>query len=306
MIRSLLTLCFVALLMLTVAPVKAEGAAEPHRRILVFTRSAGFQHSVVKVENGKPCFLETVLQPIAAKHNWELVVTKDGSLFTAENLAKFDAFIFYTTGDLTGPGKNADGSKPISAEGKAAFLDAIKSGKGFVGFHCATDTFNTPGDRYTANDITKIDPYLQMLGGEFIHHGAQQSSTLIIGDGKFPGAAALDGKLEATEEWYSLKNFAPDLHVILAQGTEGMKGNMYQRPPYPETWARLHGKGRVFYSSMGHRDDVWQNPKFQGLFIGAISWAVGNVEADVMPNITTVTPDAGKMPPAAAAKPKGK
>ena len=71
-----------------------------------------------------------------------------------------------------------------------------------------------------------------------------------------------------------------------------MEGSMYQRPPYPATWARKHGKGRVFYTSMGHREDVWTNPIFQDILTGGVSWAVGNVEADVTPNFGTAAPGA--------------
>ena len=48
-----------------------------------------------------------------------------------------------------------------------------------------------------------------------------------------------------------------------------MEGPSYKRPPYPSTWARMHGKGRVFYTSMGHREDVWTSPEFQAVLIGA-------------------------------------
>ena len=53
--------------------------------------------------------------------------------------------------------------------------------------------------------------------------------------------------------------------MILTQECDAMKGPMYQRKPYPETWARMEGKGRVFYTSMGHREDVWTKPEFQAL-----------------------------------------
>ena len=59
---------------------------------------------------------------------------------------------------------------------------------------------------------------------------------------------------------------------------------MYQRPNFPMTWARNYGKGRVFYTSMGHREDVWSNPMYQGLLLGALGWATGRVEADIEPN----------------------
>ena len=70
----------------------------------------------------------------------------------------------------------------------------------------------------------------------------------------------------------------------------------YKRPPYPSTWARLHGKGRVFYTSMGHREDVWENKMFHSLIIGGMFWALGKLEADVTPNITTATPKYMTMP----------
>src|SRR6185312_2666213 len=133
--------------------------------------------------------------------------------------------------------------------------------------------------------------YIEMLGGEFIIHGAPQKATLKTIDPKFPGAAALnDAKFP--EEWYSLKNFQKDLHVILAQDCTGMTGPMYQRPPYPETWARMHGNGRVFYTSMGHREDVWKREDFLGLVKGALDWTSRKLDVDITPNIETATPGA--------------
>ena len=82
------------------------------------------------------------------------------------------------------------------------------------------------------------------------------------------GFRRLGRSFTITDEWYALKNFADDLHVILVQVTEGMKGHMYERPNFPITWARAYGKGRVFYTSMGHREDVWENPMYQALLAG--------------------------------------
>ena len=97
------------------------------------------------------------------------------------------------------------------------------------------------------------------------------------------------------EEWYALKNFATDMHVLLVIETEGLDGNGYQRPPYPATWARRHGQGRVFYTSMGHREDVWTNPAFQSVTVGGMRWAIGDVAADISANIDQVTPNASKL-----------
>jgi type 1 glutamine amidotransferase len=140
------------------------------------------------------------------------------------------------------------------------------------------------------------DDFVKMLGGEFIRHGKQQVTKLTVTDPKFPGLAAVPADCALMEEWYSLKNFAPDLHVLLVQETAGMEGDEYKRPAYPSTWVRLHGKGRVFYSSLGHREDVWTNPVFQSVLAGGLNWALGRVDADVTPNLATAAPGANKLP----------
>ena len=76
-----------------------------------------------------------------------------------------------------------------------------------------------------------------------------------------------------------------------------MQSDGYKRPPYPTTWARMHDQGRVFYTSMGHREDVWTNAEiFQPLLLGGINWALGRVDADVTPNIAQATPGARALP----------
>jgi type 1 glutamine amidotransferase len=134
-----------------------------------------------------------------------------------------------------------------------------------------------------------------MLGGEFIRHGHQQRAWLRVADKTFPGLKG-SGDIGLLEEWYSLKNFAPDLHVVLVQETAGMKDFDYERPDFPSTWARMHGKGRVFYTSLGHREDVWESAVFQQLLTGALSWTLGLVDADVKANITKVAPKANDLP----------
>lgn len=269
------------------------GADAPKRRLLFFTKSSGFEHGAIKRNGNELGLAERTLIDMGAKNGFEVTATKDGRVLM-DGLNKYDTFVFYTTGNLTEPG--TDKNAPMTPEGKAAFLDAIKKGKGFFGFHSATDTFHSPGDRYQdAGD--KTDPYIRMIGGEFISHGAQQLSKMTAVDTKFPGFGGMKDGFEMMEEWYSFNNFAKDLHVLLAQETQGMKGNMYQRASYPATWARMHGKGRVFYTSMGHRDDVWTNPIFQSIVLGGLSWTTGNAKADVKPNVDKVTPKYQEIPP---------
>jgi type 1 glutamine amidotransferase len=264
------------------------------KKVLFFTKSSGFPHSVINRKGDKLGMAERILTEIGKDHGFEVVASKDGRLFEPDQIGQWDAFVFETTGDLTTPG--TDKTPPISADGEKAFYDAIRGGKGFMGMHCATDTFGHHGKRNKG----AADPYIQMIGGEFIVHGEQQLSRIDIVSPTFPGIAkgfgASGPSFTITDEWYALKNFADDLHVILVQGTEGMKGHMYERPNFPITWARAFGKGRVFYTSMGHREDVWENPMYQALLLGALGWSTGLVEASIEPNIRQVTPKYDELP----------
>jgi len=181
----------------------------------------------------------------------------------------------------------------MTPEGKEKLLKAIADGKGFVGFHAATDSFHSKGPR--DQNQTEVDPYIAMIGGEFIVHGDQQEATIRAVSPEFPGVRDFGKIQKLKEEWYTLKNFARDLHVILVEDNEGMEGDCYQRPPFPATWARMHGKGRVFYTSFGHRDDIWTNTRVQGIIAGGLAWAMGNVTVDVTPNIDKVTPKASQL-----------
>lgn len=272
----------------------AQPASTTKKRILAFTRSAGFQHDVAKL-NGDSCVIHDVLSLILPLHGFEVDCTKDGRAFVPETIAKYDAFFFYTTGDLTAT-KSEDGFPPMPKEGKKALLDAIAAGKGFVGSHCASDTFHSKGDGRKNQDAKDIDPFIAMLGGEFISHGNQQKALMRVVSPSFPG---LSGIRDFTwdEEWYSLKNFQNDLHVVLVQDTQGMKGHDYDRPSFPATWARNHGRGRVFYTSMGHRPDVWTKPLFHQLLLAAFAWTTGRVDFEPTPNMSAVTPRAAVMPP---------
>lgn len=283
----------------------ATFAADPpkpkKKRLLVYTRSQGFQHDAVKIDR-RPSLVDSVWTMLAHKYGFEVECTKDGRIFTPDSLKNFDAIFFMTTGDLTVE-KSEDGTPPMAKEGKKALLDAVAGGKGFIGVHCASDTFHSAGKADENQSGSGIDPFIQMLGGEFISHGEQQKATMRIANAKFPGVPE-SGDFTLLEEWYSLKNFAPDLHVILLNETKGMRNWEYERGAFPATWARMHGEGRVFYTSMGHRDDVWLNPLYQNLLMGAFRWVTKQVDADITPNIATVAPQAMTLPKRPPPKPK--
>ena len=303
----------VLLTLLTLSMGTAHASEAANKKVLFFTKSAGFEHSVIKEADGKPSFAARVLTELGPQHGITFTMSKDSSKFTPAYLAQFDAIMFYTTGDLLAAG--TDGQPPMTAAGKEALLAAVAAGKGFIGVHSASDTFHAgephgskpaPGSRYRHLG-PQADPYTRMLGGEFIVHGSQQSGRMRVADPAFPGMAIPGGSFDLVEEWYSLTDFAPDMHVLLVQDTAHMGdpntggGNSsYLRPPFPSTWARMHGQGRVFYTAMGHREDVWTNPVFQKILFGGIGWAAGKLAADVRPNLAAAAPGAMALPRAPA------
>jgi len=288
-----------AVIILLLASCSTASAA-PKKKILFFTKSSGFEHSVISWKDGRPGFAEKVLLELGEKNGWEFTSSKNGSKFGKDYLAQFEAVFFYTTGDLCSPG--TDKQPPLTPAGKLALFEYVRGGKGFIGTHAASDTFHTNNedkkgpDRYL-NHGEKADAYVRFLGGEFIKHGAQQVAKNTVTDPAFPGFEKVGKEFAVHEEWYSLEDFAPDIHVITVIDAPSMTGLEYKRPPYPTTWARKEGRGRVWYTALGHREDVWLNPVFQDILVGGIRWALGEVNAAVPPNLKEVAPQADTNPP---------
>jgi type 1 glutamine amidotransferase len=277
--------------------------AAKKKSILVFTKSSGFEHAVVKRTDGQPSIMDRAVTAMGEKYGFDVKVSKDGRIFDTESYHHYSAVVFFTTGDLTTLG--TDGKPPMTADGKKLLLEAIHKGMGFVGVHAASDTFHPEPDpkdhsnRYIAHGQQQ-DAYLKMLGGEFIVHGSEprlQDANLLVNDPKFPGLEGVTSPVHFNEEWYSIKDFVPDLHVILTLETKDLKGECYQRAPYPVTWARMHGKGRVFYTAIGDRPENWQNDFFLNLLGGGIRWAMGDATASVDQNLKQVAPGYAEIPP---------
>ncbi len=283
----------------------APATAASPLHVLYFTKSSGFEHEVIKRgEHGEPSPSESVLSRLGQQHEITFTFSKDGSLFTPEYLQQFDVVCFYTSGNLERRG--TDGNPPMSPAGKQALLDWVRAGGGFMALHAASDTFHTgenvDGNPPAADRAARYrfhgdasDPYVKLLGGEFINHGAQQVATVSVIDPAFPGFEAVGPALQLQEEWYTLKEFSPRLHVLLVMRTAGMRGADYQRPDYPLAWAMPYGKGRVWFNAMGHRQDVWDATFYQAMLVGAFNWTGGRVSADVTPNLAEVAPEAHRL-----------
>jgi uncharacterized protein len=260
------------------------GAGEPRRKLLLFSRSVLFEHPVIARQGDELSFGEKAFVELTKQIGCDVECTKDGRVFE-QDLDRFAAIVSYTCGkpaDLMKP-ESKDHSPPLSERGWQNLDRAVRAGKPVVGIH--------PG----------LWLLPEAFGADCIGHGAQQVGKMLVTSPRFPGAQGLGESFSFLEEWFSLVSFAKDLHVILVQDCAGMDKSRpadrrcYDRPPFPATWARMHDKGRVFYTSMGHREDVWTNKIFQQILLGGLRWALGDVTADIRPNLTEVAPHANDV-----------
>lgn len=220
-------------------------------KVLYLTHSAGFKHDVLPLS-------EQILKQIGERSDaFDVTATQDCSALSRDGLRPYDAVVFYTTGEL-----------PISEAQKTAFLDFIKSGKGFVGIHSATDTFY------------KWPEYGELIGGYFDQHPWHQEVTVNVEDQSHPATRHLERTFKITDEIYQFKDFSRSrVHVLLSLNANSVDLN---KPAVHRTdkdfalsWCRTYGKGRVFYTALGHRPEVWQDERFQQHVLGAVRWAMG-------------------------------
>jgi uncharacterized protein len=226
--------------------------AAAKRKVLYLTHSAGFKHAVLPVS-------EQVFKELGVRSGaFEATVTQDCSVISKEGLKPFDVVVFYTTGEL-----------PISDEQKKAFMDFIKSGKGFVGIHSATDTFY------------KWAEYGEMIGGYFDQHPWHKEVGVKVENTKHPATKHLGSSFTITDEIYQHKNFSrANVQVLLSLDvtTVDLNAKNVHRTDkdFALAWCRKYGKGRVFYTALGHRPEVWHDERFQNHLLGALRWAWGD------------------------------
>ena len=259
-------------------------------KILHFTRSQSFEHAPAKLLDDGTTVSGQGLKTYFSDKNIEVVETQDGSVFDGD-LGQYDAFVFYTSGNLLDE-KNSknDKAKPMSAEGLRKMIAAVQKGKGFVGIHSATDSHSNLKDENGA------DIYTKFVGARFTSHGPQQvATTTVVEPADFRFLQGGLKKFAVHEEWYGMNQFNKDIHVILILETAGMTSGQrqeYARPPFPISWIRKEGQGRVAYSGFGHGNNYFQDMESVRRIGELIEWSIGRFDADTTPNIEKVTPGA--------------
>ncbi len=242
-----------------VARGDGDGPAEPPpHRLLVYTLSAGFEHDVVKrPAPAELSLVERALVEMGSDARFEAVPTRDAAEFESARLARYDAVLFCTTGEL-----------PLSAEQRAAFLDFVARGKGFVGVHCATDTFY------------QWPEYGALVGAYFDGHPWHEKVRVRVEDRTHPATRLLDASFDIVDEIYQFR--APydrsRLHVLMSLDPDAVDlakpGVNRKDRDFALSWTHAQGAGRVFYTALGHRPEVWSDPRFLAHLRGGIQWAM--------------------------------
>ena len=194
-------------------------------------------------------------------------LTKKKLEYNAKNLNDFDAVMFYTGGTLE-----------MDEQKKADFLSFIREdGKGFIGVHSAAITF------------TQWAEYGTMLGGFFDEHPWNTfNAPILVEDDAFPGIEKFPPAFTLNDEIYQMKNFSRENTRVLMRldaSKLDLSGKRVHRTDadFAVSWAKMYGKGRVFYSTLGHVTGNWDRPELQAMYVGAIKWALRLVDADVTP-----------------------
>jgi len=234
-------------LLLSVAATAGVGAAAAPKRVLVVTVTKGYRHD--SIATAERVIGELARESGAFTVDYARTDAELASAASAQALQALDGVVFAnTTGDLPFPDPEA-------------LIQWIEGGKALVGFHSASDTYH--GFR----------PFVETLGGEFDYHRQQAKVIPRVDDPTHPATRDWPESLEVFDEIYLFKSWRPDrAHVLLSLGrhpNSGEPGN------FPLAWSRSAGRGRVFYTALGHRAEVIESTWFRRHLLGGTLWALG-------------------------------
>jgi type 1 glutamine amidotransferase len=218
-----------------------------------------------------------VLEETAAASGLLAVVsTEDLSFISADRLRDFDALFFFTSGELD-----------LSDRQKADLLAFVRDGKGFGGVHSATDT------------LYSWPEYGELIGGYFDGHPWAQPVRIDIEDPDHPAMRGLAPSFQLADEIYQIRNFSRERERVLMTldtGSVNMNAEGVHRNDgdFALAWCHNYGQGRVFYTTLGHPESTWRDPRFQNLLVNALLWLTKQVEGDATPrNVIPVLAEGG-------------
>jgi cytochrome c len=223
-----------------------EAQTTSGKRILVFSKTAGFRHASIPV--GK-----SLLMKLGQENGFAVDTTENASLFTEENLKKYNAIVFLsTTGDV------------LNGTQQTAFERYIQAGGGWVGIHAATDTeYGWPW-------------YNKLAGAQFASHPGNpnvQTGQAYVVNRNHPSMEGFPDKWTIKDEFYDFKNFNDKVNVLVKIDEKTYKdGKMGNN--HPMAWYHEFDGGKAFYTNFGHTDETFNEPVFVKHLTGGLMWAM--------------------------------
>jgi type 1 glutamine amidotransferase len=213
--------------------------------VLVFTRATGFRHA--SIDDGV-----VAIRNLGAANGFTVEVTDDPARIEATALTRFRVVVFLsTTGD------------PLDPAQQAALRRWVERGGGWVGVHAAADAFyDWPW-------------YGELVGARFKRHPAVQRATVRVTDRDHPSTRSLPATWTRADEWYEFRDNPRGRAQVLAVVDESTYRGGGMGEDHPVSWCHQQGRGRSWYTALGHTRQSWSEAPFLDHLLGGIRWAAG-------------------------------
>jgi type 1 glutamine amidotransferase len=234
-----------SILLLIVALFSTTQVSAKQKKVLVFSKTAGFRH-YAGIAAGKKAF-----QQFGTENGFAVDTTENADVFTTDNLKQYAAVVFLlTTGDV------------LNDQQQQAFEQYIKAGGGFVGLHSAADTeYDWPW-------------YGELNGAYFKSHPKQQEAVFNVVDQNTIATAHLPKVWKRFDELYNFKWIGNDLHILITIDENSYTGGA-NGENHPMSWYHHFDGGRAFYSALGHDDKSYADPLYLQHILGGLKYAMG-------------------------------
>jgi len=224
-------------------------------RLLLFEKINGFKDTP-SVNAAHAAFIA-----MAERKGWAIASTDKGGAFNAKTLKQFDAVIWNNiSGDV------------LSLSQRKAFQKYLKNGGSFIAVH------GSAGD-----PVYFWDWYPDtLIGARFSGHpmNPQFQEARVVVNTLHPLAKILPSEWRMTDEWYSFRTnprmVGANVLLTLDESTykpDGMGQNLRMGEDHPIAWTNCVGKGRMFYSAIGHMPETYSQPQNVALLEAAVDWA---------------------------------
>ena len=233
-------------------PVFGKSKGKP--RILLFDKINGFR------DEPSVNAARAALSEMAQRKGWALEITDKGGAFNARTLSGFDAVIWNNiSGDV------------LTLSQRRAFQRYMERGGGFVAIHGSAGDPAYFWDWYAD----------RLIGARFLGHprAPQFQDARIVVNGDHSLAGSLPREWTMNDEWYSFRtnprSVGAKVLLTLDEGTyqpNDLNGPDLRMGDHPIAWTNCIGKGRMFYSAIGHRPETYGHPHHVTVLESAIAW----------------------------------